>query len=48
LHFLHFHLDYFPEYLGDLSEEKGETFYQDVKEMEGRYLGRWDVSMMAD
>jgi hypothetical protein len=48
LHFLYFHLDYFPENLGDLSEEQGERFHQDVKEMEGRYLGRWDVSMMAD
>jgi hypothetical protein len=48
LHFLHFHLDYFRENLGDLSEEQGERFYQDVKEMEGTYLGRWDVSMMAD
>jgi hypothetical protein len=48
LHFLHFHLDYFLENLGDLSEEQGERFHQDVKEMERRYQGRWDVSMMAD
>jgi hypothetical protein len=48
LHFLHFHLDYFPENLGDLSEEQVERFLQDVKEMERRYLERWDVSMMAD
>jgi hypothetical protein len=40
LHFSHFHLDYFLENLGDPSEEQGERFYQDVKEMEGRYLGR--------
>jgi hypothetical protein len=31
LHFLHFHLDYFPENL-DLSEEQGERFHQDIKE----------------
>jgi hypothetical protein len=48
LNFLHFHFDYFPENLGDLSEEQGEKFHQDVKEMERRYQGRWDVSMMAD
>jgi hypothetical protein len=48
LHFLHFHLDYLPENLGNLSEERGERFYQEVKEMEGRYLGRWDVSMVTD
>jgi hypothetical protein len=48
LHSLHFNLDYFPENLGDLSEEQGERFHQDVKEMERRCQGRWDVSMMAD
>jgi hypothetical protein len=47
LHFLHFHLDYFPENLGDPSKEQGERFHQDVKEMERRYEGRWDVTMMA-
>jgi hypothetical protein len=31
LQYLHFHLDYFPENLGDLSEEQGERFNQDVK-----------------
>lgn len=48
LHFLHSHLDYFPENLGDFSEEQGERFHQDMKEMERRYQGRWDVNMMAD
>jgi hypothetical protein len=39
-HFLHFHLDYFPENLGDLSEEQGERFHQDVKEVShSKYLG---------
>jgi hypothetical protein len=47
LNFLHFRLDYFPENLVDLSEEQGERFHQDVKEIERRYQGRWDVSMMA-
>lgn len=48
VHFLHAHLDYFPENLGDVSEEQGERFHQDMKEMERRYQGRWNVSMMAD
>lgn len=48
LHFLHSHLDYFPENLGEVSEEQGERFHQDMKEMEHRYQGRWDMSMMAD
>ncbi|GFX39838.1 tigger transposable element-derived protein 1 [Trichonephila clavipes] len=48
VHFLHSHLDYFPENLGDVSEEQGERFHQDIKEMERRYQGRWNVNMMAD
>jgi hypothetical protein len=38
----------FPENLGDLSEEQGERFHQDIKRMEARYQGRWDAHMMAD
>ncbi|GFW59350.1 exportin-7 [Trichonephila clavipes] len=48
VHFLHSHLDYFPENLGAVSEEQGERFHQDVKEMEPRYQGRWNVNMIAD
>lgn len=48
LHFLDSHLDFFPENLGDNSDEQGERFHQDIKEMENRYQGRWDVHMMAD
>ncbi|GFU57687.1 uncharacterized protein TNCV_3638421 [Trichonephila clavipes] len=48
VHFLHSHLDYFPENVGAVSEEQGERFHQDIKEMERRYQGRWNVNMMAD
>lgn len=48
VHFLHFHFHYFPENLGALSDEKGERFHQDVKEIERRYQGRSDVPMVAD
>ncbi|CAK8690786.1 unnamed protein product [Clavelina lepadiformis] len=48
LHFLKNHLDYFPENLGDVSEEQGERFHQDIRVMEERYQGRWDCHMMAD
>lgn len=48
LHFLNSHLDYFPMNLGDYSEEQGERFHQDIKVMERRYQGRWDINMMAD
>ena len=47
VHFLHSHRDRFPENLGALSDEQGERFHQDVKEME-RYQGRWDAVMLAD
>ena len=48
LHFLNSHLDYFPDNLGALSEEQGERFHQDIRDIERRYQGRWDISMMAD
>jgi len=44
LQFLHSHLDRFPENLGDLSDEQGERFHQDISEMEVRYQGRWDAA----
>ena len=34
VHFLHSHVDYFPENLGPYSEEQGEKFYQDIMTME--------------
>lgn len=48
LHFLHSHLDFFPENLGVVSEEHGERFHQDISTMERRYQGRWDSTMMGD
>ena len=48
VHFLHIYLDRFRENLGALSDKQGERFYQDVKEMEERYQGRWDAVMLAD
>jgi hypothetical protein len=47
-HFLASHLDYFPPNLGDVSEEQGERFHQDLKDVKRRYQGRWNVNMMAD
>jgi hypothetical protein len=48
MHYLSSHLDYFPENCGDVSEEQGERFHQDIRVMEERYQGRWDVNMLAD
>lgn len=48
LHFLSSHVDYFPENLGAFSEEQGERFHQDLKDVERRYQGGWNINMMAD
>jgi hypothetical protein len=48
VHYLHCHLDRFLKNLGDLSEEQGEKFHQNIKTIEARYHGRWDAHMMAD
>ena len=48
MHYLFSHIDRFFENLGAMSDEQGERFHQDIKEMETRYQGRWDAAMMAD
>ncbi|GBN37979.1 hypothetical protein AVEN_255553-1 [Araneus ventricosus] len=48
VHFLDSHLDYFPENLGAVSDEQGERFHQNIKEMERLYQGKWNVSMISD
>ena len=48
MHYLFSHMDRFPENLGSMSDEQGERFHQDIKEMESRYHGRWDAVMVAD
>ena len=45
MHYLHSHLNRFPENCGDVSDEQGERFHQDIKGMERRYQGK---SMLAD
>ena len=48
MHFLTSHLDYFLDNCGDYSEKQGERFHQDIRTMEERYQGRWDINMLAD
>ena len=48
LPFLHSHLANFAENLGEVNDEQGEQFHQDLKVMEERHQGRWDANMMAD
>ena len=48
VYFLHSYLDYFPENLEAFSGEQGKRFHQDIKIMEKRHQGKWNVSMIAD
>ena len=48
LHFLHSHLNFFRNNLGNVSEEHGERFHQDIQVMEKRYQRRWNEAMMGD
>jgi hypothetical protein len=40
IHFLHSHLDFFPQNLGAVSDAHGERFHQDIAVMEKRYQGK--------
>ena len=49
IHFLESHLDFFPlENPGEVSNEPGERFRQDIMVMEKRYQGKWTSSMLSD
>ena len=48
VHVLHSHLDFFAENLGDVNDEHGERFHQDISVMEKRFIGKWNPGMLAD
>ena len=48
IHFLHSHLDFFPENLWAVSDGQGERFHKDIKNTETQYQGFWNENMMAD
>ena len=48
LHMLHSHLDEFKDNLSDYSEQHGERFHQDIKNMEQRYIRQCNPNMMGD
>ena len=48
MHYLFSRMDQFPENLGSMSDEQGERFHQDLKEIETRYQDPRDAVMMAD
>jgi len=48
IHFLESLLDFFPENLGEVSDEHGEKFHQDIITMEKRHQSKWTSNMLAD
>src|SRR5215469_6829882 len=48
IHFLESHFDFFPENLGEVSDEHSERFHQDIMAVEKWYQGKWTSSMLAD
>ena len=47
-HFLESHLGFFSENLGEVSDEHGERFHQDIMHMEKRYQCKWTSSMLVN
>lgn len=48
IHFLHNHLDFFPDNLGNFSDEHGERFHQEIATIETRFRGKSACHMMAE
>ncbi|XP_054742067.1 uncharacterized protein LOC129247141 [Anastrepha obliqua] len=48
IHFLHSHLNFFPENLGQMSDEQGERFHQEIGVIEKRFQGKNSINMLAD
>lgn len=48
VHFMHQHLDFFKDNLGKISDEHGERFHQQVKNIENRFKGKEVANMLAE
>lgn len=48
IHLLHQHLDVFPDNLGQISDEHGERFHQQIKKIEERFQGKRVENMLAE
>lgn len=48
IHMLHNHVDFFPENLGEVSDEHGEKFHQEISGMDQRYKGKPLVNMLGE
>jgi hypothetical protein len=48
VHFLESHLKFFSENLGEVSDEHGERFHEDIMAIEKQYQDKWTSSMLAE
>jgi len=48
IHFLDFHLDFFPDNLDAISDEHRECFHQDISALGKRYQVQWSARMLSD
>lgn len=48
IHFLHSHLDFFPNNLGQFSDEQGEHFHQEMIAIEKRFEGKNKIKMLSE
>ena len=48
VHFLMCHLDFFPDNLGDFSDEHGERMHQVLRFFEINFKSNWDINMLCD
>jgi len=48
LHFLHSHLDFFPEHTAAISDEHFKRLHQDISQIEKRHSGKWSPNMFSD
>lgn len=46
--FFYSHPSFFAHYAGNVNDEPGERFYQDIASMENKYKGNWGSAMLAD
>ncbi|GBM21863.1 hypothetical protein AVEN_32851-1 [Araneus ventricosus] len=47
IHFLDFHWNFFPDECGQVSDEHGERFHQNIANMGKQYQGNWSKAMLA-
>lgn len=48
IHFLKSHLNFFPNNLGQFSDEQGEKFHQELSQIEKRFEGKNRIRMLAN